>query len=344
MRRFLASSRLVLLGFLAVTIAVPLAVVVVLRQPPLPNALAKSAVAGNPKYGSAVVQDPWFRLQIVAAGRAFTPTRRQLSPPPQIAAATGILIDIDTGEILWQRSPHQSMPPASTTKELTALVALTNFAPETEVTITAEALTQDSDETRMGLHAGERLSVRELLYGALLMSANDAATALAVDTVGLDRFVGAMNAQVHSLGLRDSHFATPVGLSDPQQYASAYDLAVIAAVTYDRSALFRQIVGTVDADLPASASHPDYPMHNLNELLSKYPAAVGIKPGWTGDAGPCLVGMAIRGGHRLVAVVLNGNFSAASEARMFDWAFANDGLPPLLAPSPSPSPSAPKTH
>jgi len=336
MRRPLPLASSILAALLIATAAIPVALLVLGHRTPITSAVT-NVTASATGVGAAASEDPWYRMKIVGGGRSFTQTNRVLTPPPDIPAATGIMVDVDSGEILWQRNPHQPMPPASTTKELTALVTLANFAPETPVTITAPALNQEPDETKMGLKAGEQLTVRELLYGALLVSANDAATALAVDTVGLARFVGAMNAQVTSLGLHDSHFATPVGLSDPGQYASAYDLAVIAATAYDRSALFRQVVGTHDMDLPATATHQDYPLHNVNALLEKYPAAVGIKPGWTGDAGACLVGMAIRGGHRIIAVLLNGSFPAMTEAKMFDWAYSNDGLPPLL-PSPTPSP------
>ncbi len=111
---------------------------------------------------------------------------------------------------------------------MTALVALENLDPEAPVTVTPDAVHLAWDESRMGLIAGETLSVRELLTGMLLVSGNDAANALAADTVGTERFVGAMNAQVAALGLHDSHFTTPVGLDDPDQYSSAYDLAAIA--------------------------------------------------------------------------------------------------------------------
>jgi D-alanyl-D-alanine carboxypeptidase (penicillin-binding protein 5/6) len=93
-------------------------------------------------------------------------------------------------------------------------------------------------------------------------------------------------------------------------------------------------------DLPASADHPAFRLRNLDAMLRDYPAAVGIKPGWTGDAGACLIGMAVRGGHRLLAVLMNGNYPARLEARLLDWGFAVEGLPPLLPPpTPSPKPS-----
>jgi serine-type D-Ala-D-Ala carboxypeptidase (penicillin-binding protein 5/6) len=247
---------------------------------------------------------------------------------PALQAATGILVDADTRTILWANNPHQALPPASTTKIVSSLVALSNFAPDKPVTVTPDALTQDSDETRMGLSAGEQLTVEELLSGMLTVSANDAATAMAVDTVGMDNFVAAMNAQMQQLGLRDSHFTTPVGLDDPQQYASAYDLAAVGLTNMNHFPVFGNIVGRTQVNLSPTATHPQFELPNLNRLLQIYSPAVGLKPGWTGNAGACLVGMAQRGGHRLIAVVMHDPVLYTDERDLFEWGFAQYGLPP----------------
>ena len=211
---------------------------------------------------------------------------------------------------------------------MTALVILSNYTHQHEITITGDALNQAGDETKMGLLAGERLSVSELLTGLLLVSANDAATALAVDTVGRDQFVTAMNAQEKALGLRDSHFENPVGLDDPNHLISPYDLAVIAATAVTYYPLFAQIVDTRSAELSASATHQAYSLQNINLLLSMYPAAVGLKPGYTGNAGYCLVGMAVRDGHRLISVLMNAPYVNRQSRTLLDWGFSREGLPP----------------
>ena len=248
---------------------------------------------------------------------------------PAMQASSGILVDTDTHQIIWELNPHQSRPMASTAKIVSSLVALNNFDPRRMITITPDALTQASDETRMGIKAGEQYSVEDLLSGMLTVSANDAATAMAVDTVGLDNFVGAMNAQIQALGLHDSHFVTPVGLDDPQQYASAYDLAAVALVDMSRFAVFRNIVWRGQVNLPQTATHPAFQLPNLNRLLQFYPFAVGIKPGWTGNAGPCLVGMAQRGTHHLIAVVMDDPVLYSDETNLFQWGFAQYGIPPV---------------
>lgn len=282
---------------------------------------------------------PWFDMNIGSGNINFWTPATMPGGAPSVRGRAGILIDLDTGEILWQKDPNLELAPASLTKVLTSLIALENFSPSQEVTITSDALEQTSADTRMGLKAGETMTVEELLDGMLLPSGDDAASAIAVDTVGVARYVAAMNAQVAALGLEDSHFTATAGLDDPGLYSSAYDLAVIADYTYQQFPLFDQIVDSRTIDIPADALHPAFELHNLDALLDDYPAAVGIKPGWTGNAGACLIGMAVRDGHSLLAVLLSANYPARLESRLFDWGFQLDGLPPLLPPTPAPKPS-----
>jgi D-alanyl-D-alanine carboxypeptidase (penicillin-binding protein 5/6) len=303
----------------------------------LPIAPSGVAAATRPPVQMAVA--PWFDMNVAGADINFwAPSTMPIGAPP-IKGRAGILVDMDTGEILWQKDPELELAPASLTKVLTSLVALENFSPDQAVTITADALGQSAADTLMGLKAGQTLTVQELLDGMLLPSGDDAASALAVDTVGEERFVAAMNAEVAALGLHDSHFSAPAGLDDPGLYSSAFDLAVIADYTYEQFPLFDQIVDSRMITLPASVDHPAFHLRNLDALLEDYPAAVGMKPGWTGDAGACLIGMAVRGGHRLLAVLLSANYPARIESRLFDWGFGLDGLPPLLPPTPAPKPT-----
>ena len=312
-----------------------LVVVVVANQPssdathPQARPAAAQAVARNLPAPQGT---PVPVLQVVHAHIDFSDESAQHSGAPDVHADTGILVDIDTGAILWERNPHFSHAPASTTKVLSALVALENFDSDRVVTITGSALHQAGDETTMGLVAGDQMTVRELLDGMFTVSANDAATALAVDTVGLPSFVSAMNRQVEALGLHDSHFTTPVGLDDPGQLASAYDLAAIASVDVTHFPLFRQIVSQTEISLPASPAHGAFDLVNLNRLLRLYPAADGIKPGYTGNAGACLVGMAERNGHRLVSVLLNSDQLYTDSRDLLDWGFVQEGMPSLLPP------------
>jgi serine-type D-Ala-D-Ala carboxypeptidase (penicillin-binding protein 5/6) len=263
-------------------------------------------------------------LKLLHQHLAFSDDSADHRGAPDVAADTGILVDVDTGSILWARSPHTPHAPASTTKVLSALVALENFSPDQVVDITSDALHQAGDETKMGLVAGQRFTVRELLDGMFMVSGNDAADAMAVDTVGMDAFVATMNRQLEALGLRDSHFTTPVGLDDPEQKASAYDLAAIAVADVTHFEVFRQIVSQTEIDLPATEDHGAFYMSNLNRLLRIDPDATGIKPGWTGDAGGCLVGMAERGGHRLISVLLGASRVFTDTRDLLDWGFRQE--------------------
>jgi serine-type D-Ala-D-Ala carboxypeptidase (penicillin-binding protein 5/6) len=298
--------------------------------------IAPSGVTAATRPPAPAVQPPWFHMHVASSVVSFwTPATMPAGAPP-VRGRAGILVDMDTGEILWEKQADLELAPASLTKVLTSLVALENFTPGQLVTVTADALGQSSADTLMELKAGETLSIEELLDGMLLPSGDDAASAMAVDTVGEARFVAAMNAQVVALGLADSHFSATAGLDDPALYSSAYDLAVIAAYTYQQFPLFDQIVNTRTINLPATALHPAFHLHNLDALLEAYPAAVGIKPGWTGNAGACLIGMAVRDGHHLLSVLLSANYPARIESRLFDWGFQLEGLPPLLPPTPAP--------
>jgi D-alanyl-D-alanine carboxypeptidase len=285
-----------------------------------------------------LARPPWFAMRVVDDSVSFHVAGSPIRPPA-IPAAGGILVDIDSGAILWQHDAHAQLPPASTTKILTALVALANFSADQDVTITPASLHQAWDETRMGLGVGQRYTVEELLTGMLLVSGNDAATAIAQDTVGLERFVAAMNAQAAALGLHESHFTSPVGLQDAQHHTSAYDLAAISVATIRHFPLFGKIVAMHDATLAATADHPGFQLSSINQLLAMYPYAVGIKPGWTGDAGNCLVGMAVRGGHRLISVLLNAPYDFRQSRTLLDWGFGQEGLPTTL-PTPAPSATA----
>ena len=234
---------------------------------PSPTSAAPLVVAADAGAAPTALAQPWFGMTVTGGSIGLWKPPALPAGAPPIAARAGILVDMDDGEILWERRPHVALPPASLTKVLTSLVALENFSPAREVTVTRGALLQAGDDSVMGLRVEETLTVQELLEGMLLPSGDDAASAIAVDTVGEARFVAAMNAQVAALGLHNSHFANSSGLDDPDLEASAYDLAVIATFTYDRYPLFDQVVDSRGIDLPATPDHPAFRLKNVNQLL-----------------------------------------------------------------------------
>ncbi|GAC1327854.1 MAG: D-alanyl-D-alanine carboxypeptidase DacB1 [Candidatus Dormibacteria bacterium] len=282
-----------------------------------------------------------FPLKILEQPTGFRDASARYHGAPPVVAGSAILVDLDRAEVMWSRSPHARRAPASTAKMLSALVAMVNFPPDRVITVTPEAAEALTVETRMELLPGERLSVRELLTGMLTISANDATRAVAYGTVGMDDYVTAMNRQARALGLRDSNFSNPVGFpDDPGMYSSAYDLAAIAAVAYREFPLFAQLTATRDVDLPAGGEHRDYRLHNINRLPDIYPPALGTKSGYTDEAGPCLVSMAMRNGHRELAVLMSAPHMFDQSRALLEWGFAQDGLPPLPLPTATP-PSVP---
>ena len=243
---------------------------------------------------------------------------------PAVDAQTAILVDMDRREVLYVKNHHAPRPMASTIKIATAIVALEHAELSTIIEVDAAAAAMEPNV--MGLQAGERLTLEELLYGLMLDSGNDAAEAIARGVFGdRARFMRLMNDLATTLGLQNTHFANPSGLDDPAQHASAYDLAVLATYALQNPA-FREVVGTRRKVIPASHApgreHGWFGPTNLNRLISTYPGAFGVKPGWTGDAGYTLVAAAERGGRSLLTVVLGsrGHFSDAE--RLLNYGFA----------------------
>ncbi|HEV1997806.1 MAG TPA: serine hydrolase, partial [Candidatus Dormibacteraeota bacterium] len=271
----------------------------------------------------------------------FEDATRAFRGAPVVVGSSGILVDIDRNIVLWAGYEHVRRAPASTAKMMTSIVVLENFPLDQQITVSPAAAGRDVVETRMGLLPNEKLTVRELLSGMLTVSANDAADAVADGTVGMDAFVDAMNRQVTALGLSDTHFTNPVGFpDDPQETSSAYDLAAIATAAYRNYPLFRELTATHDVFLPASGIHQEYRLHNINRLLDIYPAAIGTKSGFTDDAGPCLVSMAARNGHHLVAVLMNAHHMFDQTRTLMEWGFTQEGLPAMY-PAPPPATPAP---
>jgi D-alanyl-D-alanine carboxypeptidase (penicillin-binding protein 5/6) len=240
------------------------------------------------------------------------------APPPPIGAPSAIVIDARTGEPLFERASHDERAIASTTKLMTAMVALERANPGD--VFTAPPYSAAAIETKIGLREGERMTVRELLEAMMLPSANDAANALAVNIGGSRAaFVRMMNAQARKLGLRETRYSTPIGLDDPGNYSTASDLAKLAA-TLLRDRSFARLV-----DMPQATVRSDERVRNVvnrNALVRSHPFVSGVKTGHTLNAGYVLVGSAERGGARVVSVVLGTPSEAARDAdslALLEW-------------------------
>jgi serine-type D-Ala-D-Ala carboxypeptidase (penicillin-binding protein 5/6) len=237
------------------------------------------------------------------------------NPQPNLAihGQAAYLVDLDSRLVLWQRDAETSRAPASLTKLITAMVAVDDAGSldfTVEVTKSATQITPSV----MGLSPGERLTVRQLLDGLFLDSGNDAAEALAQGIVPRERFIRQMNQKAASIGLTASHFANPSGLDARGHWMSAHDLAHVAAYIGKYYPDLAAIAGTKEVAIPASATHKAFYPHNLNQLLSTYPGATGLKTGLTDNAGGCMLATATRNGRHLVAVVLNATGVSMADA------------------------------
>jgi D-alanyl-D-alanine carboxypeptidase (penicillin-binding protein 5/6) len=239
--------------------------------------------------------------------------------PKRVPASAWLVADLDTGEVLAARDPHGRYLPASTMKVLTALTLLPRLNPASVVT--ASDADASVDGTRVGLVPRFRYRVSELFTAMLVVSGNDAATALAEAYGGQRRTVAAMNAVARSLNADDTVARNPSGLDAKGQLTSAYDLALIARAALQR-ADFRHYIGIVQANFPAP-HHKHYQIYTHDDLMVRYRGAFGVKDGYTVKARGTYIGAATRGGHTLLVTVLHAKPPVWHEvAQLLDWGFA----------------------
>jgi len=263
--------------------------------------------------------------KIIAENKAkYYPKTDWLASHPQdlqLSSKGAIILDYDTGEVLLDNNMHAQLPPASITKVLTSLVALENFKPDQLCTVSQEAA--DTEPFKIVMNAGEQLTVRDLVYGMMMISANDAAEVIAeCDKGGRQAFIDKMNEKVLELGLTDSHFVTPNGLDDPKHLASAFDMATITAYAIRTQPDFLTYMGRVeDYSVPATEHNEPHSYYQLSTLLKTYPGMEGAKTGFTYDAGNTYIGVASHEGRRIIIVYLNANSKTYDATTMLEQGF-----------------------
>ena len=248
-------------------------------------------------------------------------------PLPLLGAASALALDLDSGRVLYSRNATAPRAPASLVKMMTAAVALDHLAPDTLITVPAGAPSVGAEVggTAMGLAPGERLSLRDLLWGMLLPSGNDAAYTIAQAVAGSqDAFAALMNAKAAALGLTGTHFVQGYGLDATGQDSTARDLAALARYNLSHYPLFRQIVGTAYHTIGVGRTHPAFALHNLDQLLGVYPGVFGVKTGTTPAAGQNLVSAVGRDGRRVLVVVLGASDRYADATALLNYAVASD--------------------
>jgi D-alanyl-D-alanine carboxypeptidase (penicillin-binding protein 5/6) len=237
-------------------------------------------------------------------------------------ATAAVLMDSDTGQVLFSKDAHRQVPPASLTKMLTALVAVQGRDLDLPVRITAAATRARG--ARVGLSAGSEIQLGSLIWGMLMLSGNDAACAIAIGTAGsMDAFCELMNLRAEELGAKESHFVNPNGLPHPEHISTAYDQALVARALLKETSL-AEIVQTQRVTVPWGAGQREF--RNINRLLRDYPGALGLKTGYTDEAGFCLAAAAKRNGKTLISIVLGCSSSQArynDSIRLLDQGFAN---------------------
>lgn len=223
---------------------------------------------------------------------------------PTLSASGAILIDADSGQELFSIAPDERRPMASLTKLMTALLIVEHHS--LHETVSIPPIADEIKGSTIGLKAGQRVSVRNLLYALLLPSANDAAYALGVfDARSISTFVQRMNERAASLGLKNTHFANPAGLDSPEQYSTPRDLAWLTLAILKNEDL-RTIVGTRTARITASDGQ-EFNLKNTNEMLHYNANVFGVKTGTTDKAGECLIILFTERDHRYILILLGSS-------------------------------------
>lgn len=257
---------------------------------------------------------PFFRSRAYAEGIS-------------VSAASAIVIEAETGTVLFAKNADDRRAMASTTKIMTAILTIEAGDLDKKFTVDPYAILIEG--TTMGLREGDIVSRRDLLYGILLPSGNDAANAAAVSVAGsVSAFAEKMNEKAAELGLSNTHFVTPSGLDAEGHYTTARDLANLTAYAM-KNALFREIVSCKAKTL--EFGNPPYKrtLYNSNKMLSRYDGAIGVKTGFTDNARRCLVSAAQREGVTLIAVTLNASDDWNDHTRMLNSGFSQVSAYPV---------------
>ena len=256
---------------------------------------------------------------------------------PDIKSTSAILVEAQSGRVVYEKEADAKAYPASTTKIMTALLAVENLDPATVLTASETAIQIDRDGSNMGILSGEELTVEQLLYGLLVHSANDAANVLAEAVAGeISAFVDQMNIRAAELGMTGTHFVNTHGYHDEEHYTTARDLLKLATCAMENE-LFRKVVATGTYEIPPTnkykepriLSNSNCMVNPLRDHRYAYIGAAGIKTGHTSDAGACLVSYAERKGVAFYCVTLNapveyeGNYSFLDTIALFDHGFNN---------------------
>lgn len=283
-------------------------------------------VIGAPKAANLI--SPWIERGKTATNLWFPKAEASNGEIDQltISAKSAYFVDIDTGQVVYQKNPHDRLPIASLTKVMTVILTMENKKLDDEVSISQQAADMEPDH--MELIAGEKLSVRELLDGIFLVSANDAAEALAENVFGnRDKFIKTMNDKASQLGMKDSLFINPTGLEEDnrEQYSSAYDVALMSRYAIKQFPQLVEISSQPFIFIPQTPTHQDYTLYSGINLLTTYPGVLGFKTGYTPEAGLTLITFASKNGHQVLGVILGSGDRRGEAKELLDYSFKKLG-------------------
>lgn len=254
-------------------------------------------------------------LLLFSIGMQYNPSNIKL---PIVNCHSAILLDQASGRILYGKNQFKLLPMASTTKIMTAIVAIEKGNLKDQVIVSKRAASVSGSS--VGLKAGDKITLEELLYGLMLRSGNDAAIAIAEHIGGsVEQFAELMNYKALEMGAYDTSFSSPHGLDDENHYTTAYDLAKITSYAM-KNKFFTEIVQTksISAGITGKFSKG---YSNINKFLFSFRNADGVKTGYTGRAGKCLVASVNNGSERLIAVILNSNNRFSEAGKLMEYGF-----------------------
>ncbi|MDB5083947.1 MAG: D-alanyl-D-alanine carboxypeptidase [Bacilli bacterium] len=279
---------------------------------------------------SLTVACSFYNVSPIHAAAAATPAKKMASQPAEIGktAISAVLMDAASGQVIFEKNPHQKLPPASVTKVMTLLLIM-EAIDAGRIKITDKVRTTEHAASMGGsqvyLEPGEEMTLDDMLKSIALASANDAAVAVAESLCGSEEeFVRQMNERAAALGCKDTHFVNTNGLPVKEHYTSAYDLALISRELVKHQVIFKY-TGKYDDYLRKDSTKPFW-LVNTNKMVKWYAGMDGLKTGFTSEARYCLAASAKRGNFRVIAVVMgepSSKIRNAEVGQMMDWAFAN---------------------
>lgn len=284
-----------------------------------------AADSGSSETGGEV--GGYFVVDPTAYDKDGNPIAPQEVPEPNVNYGSAIVMDADTGAVLYEHYAYLKRPMASTTKIMTSLLAIESGDIGRMVTITEDMLAYDEEgSTKLGLSLGDTITLHDLVLGMLLLSGNDCAQAVAIELGGsFESFASMMNERASQLGMYDTHFITPSGLDDEAHYSTAYDMALLGAYAMKNDD-FAQLCGTRSCTIQFGNPMSNFPMNTHNYLLEGQRRGVkgcdGIKTGYTNDAGYCLVSHVERDGVSLVCCTLGAPNYWAFHESLYEYALS----------------------